>query len=200
MKVLALFLLASLIGNGYQYVFSRSLPQEGEEAVVKKVVQQVEKRPLPEKASLKSQSASLCFAYGKQHRPQTPPPPVREEQRLEAQKSWGESLRHYFEAELSLEQEDYAFYQKSIEELKEQRGKIYQYFSERARDRGWTAGDPYVPSFEEERATLRAKEAAIIKLSRRFSSEKVKQLLEHERKLKETMLQERGYSPSQGIL
>lgn len=225
MKFLVFLLLASLAGNGYQYLFRTSpSPQEmveSKERAAEEPLDREKKRggvafqPEPSQSSPSLAPSGLSGALKSRDQkspnsnspcPQQPrafadnPPSFEEEQVREAERKWEEGLQSYFKGELALDEEDYAFYQEVIKELGEQTAEIHRYFSEQARDRGWDPLHPYVPSFEQERAIFWARESVVDRLGRRFDSEKLKKLLEYERKFKEKMLREEGYSLPRGLL
>ena len=203
MKILLLLLALSLASNIYQYRQNNSLMEK--HGQLKVSLEQ--KKYLPAPATRTAPQVPKISAAPKPAKRIAPRPMPEqddedeegEEEVLKAQeerREWQENVQNYFVEELSLEPEDWEAYLKSIDILQENRERIYDFFTKRDNRE---QGEPYVPTFEEERALFRAQESAIMSIGRRIGNEKFKHLLEYERQMKRKMLKDKGYYTSHGL-
>ncbi|MCY4644056.1 MAG: hypothetical protein OXB88_05505 [Bacteriovoracales bacterium] len=117
------------------------------------------------------------------------------EEMEEDQRDKDEDMRRFFLDELSLEEEDYQFYQKSVESFKEGQAEAHNFFARNARENG----TPYLPSFEERKAALQIQEKIFDLLAKRFGREKLRQITEYERQLGQRQLEEKGHYIPYGL-
>ena len=113
----------------------------------------------------------------------------------EERREWSEDIQNYFTEELALTEEDFQFYQRGLEMLRNSRAEAYDYFSRRGQEEGL----PHIPSFEEQRALHRIQEDAYNYITRRIGEENFQKLRNREGEKKMRQLRENGYYHSFGF-
>ena len=164
--------------------------------VPKEVIIPQTRRPKKSRLAKRSQKTSSAPSFREGERAleqeelsESESAPQWEEERRE----WDEGIQAYFLEELSLSEENYYVYQEIVENMKEAQNKIVEDFLNE-NDSG-----PYIPSFEEQKALSHTQEQALNVLSKHLGEEKLKLLLDYERKMKMKMMRENGHYSSLGI-
>ena len=216
MKAVYFLLFMSLLGNAYQYRWYHLQVVKGQRfkrdfAQVRSSLAAVKKRPksgelatLAPKVpraqglagSLEPSQIKANMARGREEdREELAWEDGDEVAFEEVKKQWSEDMQGYILDTLSLSEEDYQSYQRSVEQLQMARSGIHKIFFRKQEEEGL----PYIPSFEEEKALLHVQEQILSALGKRFGRDKLQQLMMREQRMKAKMLEERGFYNSFGL-
>lgn len=118
----------------------------------------------------------------------------------EQQENWVLSGEVFFEQSLQLSSDDFKAYQNVVSEFQQVRDEIWESINSKQKEMfGDDQNVPFVLDYESERKLSDMKAKYVDQLRKRYGTEKVNQLIEHERQMKVKMIMENGYYNDFGL-